>query len=137
MKKLLILTLVSSCLFGDLAKAAQVFPSTTSAENSNTLIAEKITEKVTKKVSDIKSRAINSQSVTTQKSTTVTKIRSVNRPQAVRSQYDTFMKIAYTAYKKKDYNTALINFNRALTSRPNDKYATMGIQNAQQRLAGK
>ena len=133
MKKLLILTLVSSCLFGDLAKAAQVFPSTTSAENSNTLIAEKITEKV----SDIKSRAINSQSVTTQKSTTVTKIRSVNRPQAVRSQYDTFMKIAYTAYKKKDYNTALINFNRALTSRPNDKYATMGIQNAQQRLAGK
>ena len=133
MKKLLILTLVSSCLFGDLAKAAQVFPSTTSDENSNTLIAEKIADKVT----DIKSRAINSQSVTTQKSTTVTKIRSVNRPQAVRSQYDTFMKIAYTAYKKKDYNTALINFNRALTSRPNDKYATMGIQNAQQRLAGK
>ena len=46
MKKLLILTLVSSCLFGDLAKAAQVLPSTNSAENSNTLIAEKITEKI-------------------------------------------------------------------------------------------
>ena len=130
MKRLLILTLASSCLFGDLANAAQVLPSTFSAQNSSTLIAKKATT-VTK------TRVVNRpQSVKTQK-TTVTKTRVVNRPQAVRSQYDTFMKIAYTAYNKQDYNTALINFNRALTSRPNDKYATMGIQNAQQRLAGK
>ena len=129
MKRLLILTLASSCLFGDLAKAAQVLPSPISAQNS-TLIAKKGTT-VTK------TRVVNRpQSVKSQK-TTVTKTRVVNRPQAVRSQYDTFIKIAYKAYDKKDYNTALINFRRALTSRPNDKYATIGIQNSEKGLAGK
>ena len=110
MKRLLILTIASSCLFGDLAKAAQVLPSPISAQNS-TLIAKK--ETIVKK-------------------TTV-----VKRTQPVRSQYDTFMKVAYTAYDKKDYNTALINFKRALASRPNDKYATKAIQNVEKRLAGK
>ena len=130
MKKLLILTLASSCLFGDLAKAAQVLPSPTSAQNS-TLIAKKATT-VTK------TRVVNRpQSVKSQKVTPVTKTRVVNRPQSVRSQYDIFMKIAYTAYDKQDYNTALINFKRALASRPNDKYATKAIQIVEKRLAGK
>jgi len=54
-----------------------------------------------------------------------------------KNQYDTYMKAGYTAYNKKDYNTALINFKRALQSRPNNVYATKAIQNTEKRLAGK
>lgn len=46
------------------------------------------------------------------------------------------MKVGYNAYEKEDYNTALINFRRALVSRPNDVYATRAIQNTEKRLAG-
>ena len=71
------------------------------------------------------------------KETIVKKTTVVKRTQPVRSQYDTFMKVAYTAYDKKDYNTALINFKRALAARPNDKYATKAIQITKNSLAGK
>ncbi len=55
----------------------------------------------------------------------------------IKGKYDVWMRIGYKAYDKKDYNTALINFKRALTLRPNDVYATKAIQNTKKRLAGK
>lgn len=49
--------------------------------------------------------------------------------QAVDSNYDRFMRIGYAAAQKRDYQTALINFRRALQARPEDTYALQGIQN--------
>jgi Flp pilus assembly protein TadD len=56
---------------------------------------------------------------------------------STRNQYDMAMKAGYNAYDKKDYKTALSNFKRALSLRPNNKYATKAIQNTEKRLAGK
>jgi hypothetical protein len=108
MKKLLLLTLTSSLLFGGLASTAQLVQ----AETSNS--------KVTKK------EIPNSTSVKTPAKTSVKRTKT---------QYDVYMKIGYTAYNKKDYNTALINFRRALKLRVNDTYATKAIQNTEKRLA--
>lgn len=51
------------------------------------------------------------------------------KAQAVDSDYDRFMRIGYVAAQKRDYQTALINFRRALQVRPEDAYALQGIQN--------
>lgn len=48
---------------------------------------------------------------------------------APNTPYDRHMRVGYAAAKKKDYNTALINFQRALNSRPGDFYATQAIRN--------
>jgi len=48
--------------------------------------------------------------------------------------YDRAMRIGYTASQHRDYQTALINFKRALQQRPGDPYATKAIQNVQRYL---
>ncbi len=47
------------------------------------------------------------------------------------SDYDRYMQLGYTATQKKDYQTALINFKRALSDRPADGYATRAIQSVE------
>jgi hypothetical protein len=39
------------------------------------------------------------------------------------------MRIGYSATDNNDYQTALINFRRALKARPNDAYAAQAIRN--------
>lgn len=54
------------------------------------------------------------------------------QPQRGRStNYEQFMQAGYTATERRDYQTALINFRRALRSRPNDPYARAAISNVQ------
>ena len=55
-----------------------------------------------------------------------------NKPQsknAPKSAYDRHMWIGYSATDNKDYQTALINFRRALKVLPNDPYAYQAIRN--------
>jgi hypothetical protein len=41
------------------------------------------------------------------------------------------MRIGYAATQQRDYQTALINFRRALNARPGDAYATQAIRNVE------
>lgn len=55
-----------------------------------------------------------------------------NKPEskdAPKSAYDRHMRIGYSATDNQDYQTALINFRRALKTRPNDPYASQAIRN--------
>ncbi|MEM9216239.1 MAG: hypothetical protein AAGD25_18075 [Cyanobacteria bacterium P01_F01_bin.150] len=45
--------------------------------------------------------------------------------------YKQFMDIGYAAYQKQDYQTALINFRRALEEQENDRYAEEAIANTE------
>jgi hypothetical protein len=45
--------------------------------------------------------------------------------------YSRYMRIGYTATQQRDYQTALINFRRALEERPGDTYASRAIQNVE------
>lgn len=45
------------------------------------------------------------------------------------SAYDRYMEIGYDATESGDYQTALINFERALAERPNDYFATQAARN--------
>jgi tetratricopeptide (TPR) repeat protein len=56
---------------------------------------------------------------------------------AVETPYDRDMRIGYHATRKRDYQTALINFRRALQQRPGDAYATQAIRNVTSYIAGK
>jgi tetratricopeptide (TPR) repeat protein len=56
---------------------------------------------------------------------------SVARPGPQPSNYDRYMKAGYDAVNKKDYQTALINFRKALSERPNDAYATLAALNVE------
>lgn len=47
------------------------------------------------------------------------------------SNYDRYMRIGYDATERGDYQTALINFRRALEERPQDDYAVQAIRNVQ------
>ena len=47
------------------------------------------------------------------------------------SNYDRYMRIGYDAVERKNYQTALINFQRALQERPEDYYATQAVRNIQ------
>lgn len=47
------------------------------------------------------------------------------------SAYERAMRIGYAATDQGDYQTALINFRRALAARPNDPYATAAIRNVE------
>jgi hypothetical protein len=49
----------------------------------------------------------------------------------VAGAYTRYMNIGYAATQKRDYQTALINFRRALNERPGDSYATRAISNVQ------
>jgi hypothetical protein len=46
--------------------------------------------------------------------------------------YDRYMTAAYSATERRDYDTALLYFRRALDERPNDSYAQQAIQNVEQ-----
>ncbi|MEB3308664.1 MAG: tetratricopeptide repeat protein [Snowella sp.] len=50
---------------------------------------------------------------------------------ATESDYDRYMRIGYDATEREDYQTALINFQRALKERPNDYYAIQAVRNIQ------
>lgn len=45
--------------------------------------------------------------------------------------YTQYMRIGYAAFDQGDYQTALINFKRALNQRPGDSYATKAIENTE------
>lgn len=47
------------------------------------------------------------------------------------SDYDRYMHIGYEATEQGNYQTALINFKRALNERPGDYYASQAIRNVQ------
>ncbi|MGP1384594.1 MAG: hypothetical protein ACTS2F_13610 [Thainema sp.] len=55
---------------------------------------------------------------------------SVQPPQS--SEFDRYMAAGYEATQERDYETALIYFQRALDERPNNPYAQQAIQNVQQ-----
>lgn len=50
-------------------------------------------------------------------------------PATQQSQYERFMREGYALTERRDYQSALINFRRALQERPNDRYATEAINN--------
>jgi tetratricopeptide (TPR) repeat protein len=52
-----------------------------------------------------------------------------SRVTSKKSDYERYMNIGYTATRRRDYQTALINFRRALSVRPNDRYANQAIRN--------
>ena len=45
--------------------------------------------------------------------------------------YTASMEVGYAAFEQEDYQTALINFRRALQARPGDRYATDAIANTE------
>lgn len=55
----------------------------------------------------------------------------------VESNYDRYMRLAYDETHKRDYQSALINFQRALDERPGDHYASQGIRNVSSYIAAK
>lgn len=53
----------------------------------------------------------------------------------LRSDYDRYMRSGYTATAKRDYRAALINFRRALSERPGDRYALNAVGNVSKYVA--
>ncbi len=51
------------------------------------------------------------------------------------SPYDRFMRLGYDETHSRDYQSALINFRRALTQRPGDYYASQAVRNVSAYLA--
>ncbi|MGB3204889.1 MAG: hypothetical protein WBB28_07880 [Crinalium sp.] len=47
------------------------------------------------------------------------------------NNYQRYMRIGYDATNQRDYQTALINFKRALKERPGDFYASQALRNVQ------
>ncbi len=61
---------------------------------------------------------------------------ALKQAQTTRSQtYTNAMLAGYSAAERKDYQTALINFRRALAARPGDRYATAAIRNMETYIA--
>ncbi len=114
MKKLLLLTFASSVLLCDVALAAQPH-SYTDESNRDTFISQ--TQNASNASED--------------------KLKATPAKIAIAKKYDAFMKAGYLAYNKKDYKTALSNFQSALELRPKNVYALKAIQNTEKRLAGK
>ncbi|MCY7332959.1 MAG: hypothetical protein LH649_09940 [Pseudanabaena sp. CAN_BIN31] len=133
MKKLFLFTLASSFLFCDISLAAQLLQLKTAEQQSNILIAKR-------RYGGCRGQGCRGGTVRRSGSTYTT--GTAETPQTTfagtsSNEYNKYMKIAYNAYNKEDYNTALINFKRALIARPNDVYATKAIQSTENRLAGK
>lgn len=55
--------------------------------------------------------------------------------QADTTSYDYYIRIANSSYQEGDYQTALINYRRALAERPGDIYARKAILAAQRSIA--
>lgn len=51
------------------------------------------------------------------------------------SAYDRYMQAGYEAFDRKDYQSALDNFNKALAARPDNLYARQAVQNTETMLA--
>lgn len=51
--------------------------------------------------------------------------------------YDRYMRLGYDETNQRDYQSALINFQRALKERPDDYYATQAIRNVSSYIAAK
>lgn len=45
------------------------------------------------------------------------------------ANYNKYMRLGYAATARRDYRSALVNFRRALSARPGDRYATTAINN--------
>lgn len=71
-------------------------------------------------MSDLVNKTQNSQATSATAATT-----------AETSDYDRYMRIGYEATEKGNYQTALINFRRALEQRSDDPYALQAIRNVQ------
>lgn len=55
-----------------------------------------------------------------------------SQPQTTaRSDYERYMNLGYQATENRNYQTALINFRRALAERPNNPYALQAIRNVE------
>ncbi len=52
------------------------------------------------------------------------------------SAYDRFMRLGYDETHSRDYQSALINFRRALVERPGDYYASQAVRNVKAYIAG-
>lgn len=50
------------------------------------------------------------------------------------ADYTRYMRIGYQAFQLGDYQTALINFRRALNERPGNSYATQAIANTEAQI---
>lgn len=59
----------------------------------------------------------------------ITKRADGNSQTQPESDYDRYMEIGYDATEEGNYQTALINFERALAERPNDYFATQAARN--------
>lgn len=59
----------------------------------------------------------------------ITKRAGTNNPAEPESAYDRYMEIGYDATETGNYQTALINFARALEERPDDYFATQAVRN--------
>lgn len=53
----------------------------------------------------------------------------------VASDYNTYMRLGYTATAKRDYSTALIKFRQAERTRPGDRYAINAVRNVSSYVA--
>lgn len=53
-----------------------------------------------------------------------------------KDEFKQSMKLGYVYYAQRDYQTALINFNRALQVRPGDAYAVKAVENAKTAIVG-
>lgn len=68
--------------------------------------------------------------------------RALHQQQAPEDQtpretpYDRYMRLGYDETHARDYQSALINFRRALTERPGDYYATQAVRNVTAYIAG-
>ncbi|NUN63651.1 hypothetical protein HCU40_02565 [Pseudanabaena biceps] len=130
MKKLVLFTLASSFLFCDISLAAQLIQSKTAEQQTNSLIAKR-------RYGGCRGKGCRGGKVRESGSTYTTDTSQTPETTYTgtsSNEYDKYMRIAYNAYNKGDYNTALINFKRALTVRPNDVYATKAIENTQKNL---
>jgi hypothetical protein len=56
---------------------------------------------------------------------------STSSTPATLPDYDRYMRAGYAATQRKDYDTALLYFRRALDERPNDTYAQQAVRNVE------
>ncbi|WP_432811594.1 ARC6/PARC6 family protein [Pantanalinema sp. GBBB05] len=63
---------------------------------------------------------------------------NTDKPAAAKqgTAYDRYMKAGYAATEKKQHQTALLYFKRALDERPSDSYATQAVRNVEAYLRG-
>ncbi|HEY9616308.1 MAG TPA: ARC6/PARC6 family protein [Microcoleaceae cyanobacterium] len=82
--------------------------------------------------------ASNPATSSTDKPDTTSTPDNPNKPASPKqgTAYDRYMKAGYAATEKKQHQTALLYFKRALDERPSDTYATQAIRNVEAYLRG-